>query len=241
MQEFVTPRFMDSSISQDDVAAHLRVYGSIHSHLFNLAKRHVYYDDQDILWPTPEGKLYLRRSVYRFRAWISKVLRPKFEKFGDTRIGLEDHEIPPYDVMLVLHAFMLHPRAFYSDTIRLFPELSILNGFPLAQFASLIDDTTTYVPKEEQVVFWETTTEESFAVPLFTSPSDTFRLSCPNCNSSFTGLWLEDSDDKLGSNLVAPCKECNLIITELAYGAAIFTEDVRRAKSGKGVALQGPY
>lgn len=254
MPHFVTPRFMDGSISQEDVTAHLRIYGSIRSHLFTLAKKHVYYDEQAILWPTSEGKLYLRRSVYRFRVWLSKVLRRKFEKFGNTHVGLDDHEIPPYDVVLVLHAFMLHPRAFYSDTIRIFPELSVLNGFPLSQVvrfshsemlfvcsrnfqAGLINDTMKYIPKAEQVAFWEATTGEPFAVPLSATPSDTFTLTCPNCGHTFTASWLEASDDGMGSNLAAPCKQCGLVVTDLAYGAAIFTTDVCGAKSGSGAGL----
>lgn len=136
MPEFVTPRFMDSSVAQADILAHLRVYGSIRSHLFDLSKNHVYYDDQNILWPTIEGRLFLRRSVYRFRLWITKVLRPKFQKINGSEVCLTDTELPPYDVVLVLHAFMLHPRTFYGDTIRLFPELGVLKGFPLHQVVS---------------------------------------------------------------------------------------------------------
>ncbi|KAF8970581.1 hypothetical protein BDZ97DRAFT_1789924 [Flammula alnicola] len=230
---------MGSSVCQADIAAHLRVYGSIRSHLFVLAKRHVYYDNQDILCPTTEGRLFLRRSVYRFNLWITKILRPKFEKVGNSPVGLNDNELPPYDVVLILHAFMLHPRAFYSDTIRLFPELGVLHGFPLIQVAGLIDDFMKYIPKPEQIAFWEASTGETFAMPLSTTSTDKFIIKCPNCKHTFQALWMEASDDGKGSNLAAPCDGCNLVITDLAFGAAIISDDIRRAKSGNGVGLAG--
>ncbi|PPQ96744.1 hypothetical protein CVT26_010229 [Gymnopilus dilepis] len=239
MAQYVTPRFMDSAVSREDIAAHLRIYGLIRSNLFILAKKHVYYDENDILWPTTEGRLFLRRSVYRFRLWIERVLRPKFEKCGPTHVGLDDHEIPPYDVALVLHAFMLHPRAFYSDTIRLFPELAVLNGFPLTQVADLITDDMVYIPKAEQVNFWESSTGEPFTAPLFTTPADSFTVTCPSCQHTFSALWMEASDDGMGSNLAAPCKQCGLLVTDLSYGAALFVSDLVRAKSGTGVGLAG--
>jgi hypothetical protein len=123
---------MDSLVSIPNIAAHLRLYGAIRSHLFILSERHVYFAGR-VLCPTPEGKLFLRRSVFRFKLWIEHILRPKFKLNSSSNTGLIDIELPPFDVILILHAFMLHPRAFYEDTIRLYPELAVLNGFPLAQ------------------------------------------------------------------------------------------------------------
>jgi hypothetical protein len=127
---------MDSLVSQTDVIAHLRLLGAMHSHLLTLSKGHVRFIE-GVPRPTREGKLLFRRSVHRLKLWIVHVLRPKFMLYGSNQ-GLTDSEIPPLDVLVMLHGYMLHPRAFYEDTIRIHPELAVLNGFPFSQVVGSI-------------------------------------------------------------------------------------------------------
>ena len=95
----------------------------------------------------------------------------------------------------------------------------------------------TYKPTSDQIAFWETATGEPFAVPHSTSAGEEFSITCPGCQRQFRTGWLESSDDGEGANLAAECSECGLLITELIHGAAIFKDDVLRAKSGKGVGI----
>jgi hypothetical protein len=39
---------------------------------------------------------------------------------------------------VLLHSYMLHPRLFYEDSIRLHPEIAVLSGFPFEQVVSVI-------------------------------------------------------------------------------------------------------
>ncbi|GLB42889.1 hypothetical protein LshimejAT787_1203380 [Lyophyllum shimeji] len=113
----------------------------------------------------------------------------------------------------MLHAYMLHPRSFYQDTIRLYPELAVLRGFPLTQIAVRIDDAMAYIPATEQIKFWEAATGEAAAPPLKTTPSDEFKITCP------TALILQ--------------------ITDPVISVAAFLNDIARSVSGKGVGVAG--
>ena len=44
---------------------------------------------------------------------------------------LTDSEIPPMDVLVLLHAYMLNPVNFYEDTENLHKQLKVIGGFPL--------------------------------------------------------------------------------------------------------------
>lgn len=94
-----------------------------------------------------------------------------------------------------------------------------------------------YIAKPEQIAFWEAATGEPFSMPLTTAPDDEFVITCPSCDHTLKALWKEASDDGKGSNLSAICGKCDLLITDLAFGAAIILRDIRRAKSGDGVGL----
>lgn len=133
LRGFPTLTLMDSLVSPQEIAAHLRFLGANRSYFNNtLAKHRLVHIVQGKPCPTIAGQLFFRRCVYRFTLWIVKVLRPKFQSQGSNQ-GLLDYELPPFDVALLLHAYMLHPRPFYEDTIRLYPELAVLKGFPMSQ------------------------------------------------------------------------------------------------------------
>lgn len=80
--------------------------------------------------------IYVARAVDRFEAWLSAIQpsqRPSLEKVQvDGEIGLlidpsyvkvplrpfERDNVPPVDVLMVWHAYMLNPRAYLEDCIR---------------------------------------------------------------------------------------------------------------------------
>jgi len=127
---------MASVVSQKDVAHHLRFLEAVRSYVFTLSKGHVKLLNGK-LHTTPAGNLLFRRSIHRLKLWITQVLSPKFNLDQSTK-GLLDVEVPPFDVLMVLHSYMLHPHSFYEDSIRLNPEIVILSGFPFEQAVSLV-------------------------------------------------------------------------------------------------------
>lgn len=127
---------LHSLVSSEDVAAHLRLLGAIRAFFHSLSKDHIQASGE-VFRPSFDGELFLCRSVHRFKSWILNILRPTFLSVGPDQ-GLQECELPPFDVIVLLHSYMLHPRSFYEDTIRVYPELAILKGFPLLQVVRLI-------------------------------------------------------------------------------------------------------
>ena len=126
---------MASLVSQKDIAHHLRLLEAIRSYVFSLSKEHVKFVDGK-LCTTSNGNVLFRRSVHRLELWITQILQPKFKLDPSIR-GLQNIEIPPFDVLMLLHSYMLHPHNFYEDSIRLHPEIAVVGGFPFEQVVSI--------------------------------------------------------------------------------------------------------
>ncbi|GLB42906.1 hypothetical protein LshimejAT787_1203550 [Lyophyllum shimeji] len=230
---------IDSLVSVDDVAAHLRLLGAIRTYLRTLLKlRHIVFID-GAFRPTSSGQLLFARSAYRLKLWIENVLRPSFELYGP-RQGLDEPELPPFDVLVMLHSYMLHPRSFYEDTIRVYPELALLSGFPLTQVSEQINDLMEYTPTAKQVAFWEFATGEVFVAPFSTAHYDTFKIICPSCTHPVVAHWTDTSSDVLSaSDLSVQCKDCKLQLTDPVLSVAAFLKDIGRSVSGQGVGVAG--
>jgi hypothetical protein len=64
----------------------------------------------DELWA-----IYIARAVDRFALWVKNGLSALGE--GASRELVED-EIPPLDVLMAWHTYMLNPRVYYEDGVR---------------------------------------------------------------------------------------------------------------------------
>jgi hypothetical protein len=127
---------MTSLVSPKEVAYHLRLLEAIRTYVFALSRGHVKFLNGELV-ATPAGNLLFRRSIHRLKLWITQVLQPKFNLDQSCR-GLRDSEVPPFDVIALLHSYMLHPHSFYEDSIRLHPEIAVLFGFPFEQVVSVM-------------------------------------------------------------------------------------------------------
>jgi hypothetical protein len=75
--------------------------------------------------PSPPLRVYLSKAVYRYHIWITRCL-PGRSEHGP----LAKHEIPPLDVLAILHAHMLAPSRFNEDILLHFRELGLIGRFP---------------------------------------------------------------------------------------------------------------
>lgn len=75
--------------------------------------------------PTPAFRVHLTKAAYRYHIWITKCLRARLNQGA-----LEKHEVPPFDVLTILHAHMLAPSRFNEDILLHFPELGLIGRFP---------------------------------------------------------------------------------------------------------------
>ena len=239
---------MASVVSPKDVANHLRLLEAVRSYVFTLSKSHVKFLNGELI-TTHAGNLLFRRSIHRLKLWITQVLRPKFSLDPSSK-GLQDVEIPPFDVLMILHSYMLHPHSFYEDGIRLNPEISVLSGFPFEQVVGLIfcptssmaltmllqaariNESGKYIASAEQITFWENATGERFDPPLDTAEKDAFAIICPACRYSWKALWISAKDDGAVS-----CDKCELLITDEVLSTAQFLHDIERATSDDGIGL----
>ncbi|KAG8705183.1 hypothetical protein FRC08_001785 [Ceratobasidium sp. 394] len=137
-------------------------------------------------WP-----LFLERARERFDLWVAKVMDGRPE-----RTCLWHEEIPPLDVVLMWHAYLLNPILYHEDMSRLHPALDKISEFPLYKIVSQIDlDTPEMLPTEEQYHYWQRTTGDYFGLPLNTTPdADTINVKCPSCAHVNEVTWVAAPD-----------------------------------------------
>jgi len=75
---------------------------------------------------------FLSKSLYRLELWVTKVLGPL-----SIRDTIQSNELPPLDVALVLHAYMLSPHHYLEDCMRCYPQLLGAGPFPLVAMVYL--------------------------------------------------------------------------------------------------------
>jgi hypothetical protein len=82
--------------------------------------------------PSPAFRVHLTKAAYRYHIWITKCLRAR-----PNQGALEKHEVPPFDVLTILHAHMLAPSRFNEDILLHFPELGLIGRFPFHHIVRL--------------------------------------------------------------------------------------------------------
>jgi hypothetical protein len=123
----------ETFVSVDMMKDHLLVLSLFNKVHHSMQQGGVVVDDATGLpITTPSYLLSLTRTQQRFDLWISKILR-NGNRHADT--PLQTKEIPPIDVLMFLHSYLLSPWNFYEDCYRLYPELS-REPFPLAAVVS---------------------------------------------------------------------------------------------------------
>ncbi|KAG9099237.1 hypothetical protein FS749_001744, partial [Ceratobasidium sp. UAMH 11750] len=199
--------------------------------------------------PTPDIKwgIYLLRANYRFGLWLEKVVKKPERVRGE--IGeLTDGEIPPIDVLVLLHAYLLNPVNYYEDTENAYGWLKVIGGFPLdrvggSQMKRLEGNEVVYTPTHQQVEEWELATQQPYVLPLVTTLGDTVDLVCPMCgNQDLHAPWLtkptftDTSSASRGrgyaqSGFSVVCQNCQGAVTKQAMQAERFARDFARVRN----------
>lgn len=122
-------RDIESLVNVDDLKAHLLLLAVFHKTHHIIQQGGVTVDKTTRLpITTPIQFLSLARAQHRFDLWVCHVLR---RSGRDKAAPWQLNEIPPIDVLMLLHAYMLSPWNFYEDCYRSYPELEALGPFPL--------------------------------------------------------------------------------------------------------------
>ncbi|QRV82579.1 dammaradiene synthase [Ceratobasidium sp. AG-Ba] len=185
----------------------------------------------DELWA-----IYLARAVDRFAKWAERGI---YYSRGEVR-KMREEEVPPLDVLMAWHAYMLNPRVYYEDGIREKSRLSNIPAFPI-RLVNLILDSNTLLPlnpSPERRNQFELATGEPWVAPLRTTLSDTTMVPCPRCEEkTMTEVcWVTDENTGFAQHgFKARCHVCMGVFDRHAMMVRGFCDDVIKARDG----LQG--
>ncbi|KAG8821508.1 hypothetical protein FRC17_009795 [Serendipita sp. 399] len=235
-------------VDTTELKAHLILLGAIHKLKEDVQRQEsgVAATNKDLSWV-----VFVNRAVYRFFAWTSAT----WDKTPSPSAFTEEF-VPPLDVMVVWHTYLLNPRAFYEDSRRMTnaytTNLVTIENFPLELVASLIDPQTLdpLPPTEERKTFFEQISKHSYEMPLITKISDELSLDCPFCGESNEHVrWITDNDDddddkgKKGfaqPNFSHACEKCAKEFTKSNIGVRRFCEEVTKRRPSYLPAANSP-
>ena len=109
-------------VKLDHIKAHLVLIGAFREALEKVDKFTGSFELTDALCS------YLSRGVHRLHAWLTYVISTSAD-----RSTVQPQELPPLDVLLLFHAYLLRPHRFYEASITTYPQLFAMGPFPLLQ------------------------------------------------------------------------------------------------------------
>ncbi|PVF99609.1 hypothetical protein CPB86DRAFT_282534 [Serendipita vermifera] len=225
-------RSVQPLVNVTELQAHLKLLGAFHE-----LKREVQGQldgiaavNKDQAWV-----VFVTRAVHRFFAWTSA-------KWTLSSPALSSDMMPPLDVQMVWHTYLLNPRSYYEDQSRMSntytKNLQKLQSLPITLLATLIDSTTlkpTPASYQREYLF-RTSSRMPYEMPLMTFWSEELSLTCPRClqdNPSVPWITLE------GQGFAQPdfsyqCEHCRRIFYKINLGIRRFAE-VSRKRAGENV------
>lgn len=121
-----------SCFNEAALAQHLKFYQVVHRLLTTIDPEFV---EKDIVTghksPTPAVRVVLARALARFEIWLDAVLFVR-----ESEDTLEINEVPPLDVLMIWHGYLLSPWNYEEDAALRFPVLQKLARFPLEHMVS---------------------------------------------------------------------------------------------------------
>ena len=192
--------------------------------------------------------VYVARAVDRFEAWYSACVRK--EEINSKIAAITVHAVnrqnlhfardravaewaperlPPLDVLMVWHAYMLNPRDFLEDCLR-HQRLGLWHaGFPLTAFRKCVVDNQFEPPAAAREYFAKRTGRE------WENERDKNKeIKCPACAAAVRVPWTttkgpgnlcRDGAGFTDPNFAQPCPQCTFAITHAALRVARFHED----------------
>ncbi|PCH36330.1 hypothetical protein WOLCODRAFT_146214 [Wolfiporia cocos MD-104 SS10] len=160
-------------------------------------------------------------AVERFQRWAAAVRPADFEAWVR-------EQLPPVDVLMVWHAYMLSPEWYAEDCDRL-PVMRRLKGMSgwLLPASIVLGDLTTYRPTPERVSSWFAQTNTPYD-PLDAAAFMTHKeLKCPQCEGLIQAPYVNvTGTGYTQQNFVIACPECTLEITRDVLALGKFIEDL---------------
>lgn len=202
--------------------------------------------------------VYVARAVARFERWYDACVPATMggapcEKLTGNQLctakGLErvayhgiaikqltlESQLPPLDVLMVWHSYMLNPRCFFEDCFRYGKLDFFATGLPWAAVDPCIDIFTfEFKPSAQAVENFEASTGLHWSN---TDDALTKNLACSRCHSTVSVPWTQGSfwttdnemtpgDGYADGNFQAHCPTCKTKITHDYLRVSKFKADV---------------
>ncbi|KAK0520214.1 hypothetical protein OC835_007280, partial [Tilletia horrida] len=209
-------------------------------------------------------KCYLQRAACRLDLYIEHILKTANPGVARTRnnkselsplgpritaLELRPEHLPPVDVFMVWHSYLLNPARIWEDGYHSKTRALILAyAFPLLQMASVIDPATSRPVTPAAEAHWNSTVLQwGFHLALqppavATRSPNSFHCAgpdgiggvCPHCESQYVFVpWTSSGPDPLQRGLVddewvrlCPASDCNKIIDTDTLRGARFIKDM---------------
>ncbi|KZT63753.1 hypothetical protein DAEQUDRAFT_699761 [Daedalea quercina L-15889] len=164
-------------------------------------------------------------AVERFHRWAKGV---RFHQ--EIEVWIEA-EVPPLDVLMVWHAYMLNPTWYAEDCLRL-PMLHILSALSNRIIPAVIamGDPARYQPSEERRMDWLARTRTPF------DPIASLRwhllhhkITCPRCDKSNAAPYLTPEGTGYAQDFMLTCSSCSLMISKPALAIDKFVRDLTKS------------
>ncbi|KAG8926326.1 hypothetical protein FRC01_009006 [Tulasnella sp. 417] len=224
--QYVTPQLLPSELQ-----AHLVLLGAF----YRLREEvRTFKGKADIaMEPDDRWAVYLQRAVYRFEQWAVRMIggEGQEEALGEGPRVSAPNEVPPLDVLMVWHTYMLNPRTYYEDCLRKLPGLLRIGSLPLMQLAGSIDSETllSHPPSESRVAAFAAFTGQPFDCPLNTTSEETVHVYCPSCSESNAIPWITYKGDGFAQRgFGCSCNNCQFMFTRETLGVRKFYEDMEK-------------
>jgi len=223
--------------------------------------------------------IYVSRAVARFEAWSASMFPiprmitvAELEQDGkaghlceptaaQSTFALRKNSLPPVDVLMVWHAYMLNPRAYLEDCLRLgrmalwhaeFAWQIVVDCIDSGTFAYNASDAAKSAFERSTKLAWENLSDpiakhvvcpqcdESQKIPMTTGPETGSDVSVDNFEqvSAAVDGMLSCGTGYCDKALKATCSSCNADITHDSLSAGKFCHDLR-ALLGRNVPMGG--
>ncbi|KAK2737213.1 hypothetical protein FQN55_001234 [Onygenales sp. PD_40] len=199
-------------------------------------------------------QIYVCRAVDRFEAWMDRGIETgrivsvpdieaKDKKYStvtdcDGLVPFTVDTLPPLDVIMVWHAYMLNPRNYLEDCLRRGKMSLWATGMPWDAINDALDTDFNFIPGEKAIGHFAMMTDRLWD-NLLEPP--TKPIPCPKCQVTIHAQWASGSHD-MGSldlpfeqskgyadkNFRVTCSSCRLIITHDTLRVAKFRRDMDR-------------
>ncbi|KAF4563682.1 hypothetical protein EYR36_002920 [Pleurotus pulmonarius] len=181
---------------------------------------------------------FFQRSTYRLQVWLEQVIKTDGEEDFEKK-ALQDHELPPLDVALALHSYMLSPLRYFEDSELRFPQLKRMKEYPLANILNVLDPTGRGYDELKCLTaakYWENKTQLEFNAIDSMSKDDTRVIECPSCNAVASVPW--NGDRGFASpGFAYDCSKCHLAVNHDLLCAGKFFKALTQAKDDPGFCL----